>query len=252
MITAIITGASSGLGAEFARQIIDNPQIESVWLIARRKERLEELAHEIGAERCFVLPLDLTNDADYEHFTEMLKETQPEIKYLINNAGFAKLGNFCDVEPSYSTSQVELNCVALTKITALSPPYIIKGGEIINIASVASFAPNTRLSVYSSTKAFVYSLSRGLREEFKPKGINVLAVCPGPMDTEFLEVANIPKGASATFDRLPHVKVRKVVKGALKASKKKKAVFTKHILYKFYRVLAKVLPKSLVMKFCKA
>ena len=96
------------------------------------------------------------------------------------------------------------------------------------------------------------SLSRAMRVELKPYGINVLAVCPGPMDTEFLPVANIAKGTSRTFDTLPRVKPEKVAIGSLKASDKNRAVYTNHILYKVYRILGKLLPHSIVMKICGA
>jgi short-subunit dehydrogenase len=125
---------------------------------------------------------------------------------------------------------------------------MVKGGEIINIASIASFVPNTRMAVYSSTKAFVLSLSRALREELKPKKINVLAVCPGPMDTEFLPVANIKKGTSKMFDTLPRVSPAIVAKKSLIHSAKAHSVYTPLLLFKFYRILAKLLPNSLIMK----
>jgi short-subunit dehydrogenase len=123
--------------------------------------------------------------------------------------------------------------------------------EIINTCSIASFAPNARMAVYSSTKAYVMSFSRALRFELKPRKINVLAVCPGPMDTEFLPVAGIGKGDSFTFDTLPRVNPKKLAKNTLKASKKGKGVYTELAFYKFYRFLAKVLPHSLVMHLCK-
>ena len=123
-----------------------------------------------------------------------------------------------------------------------------KGGEILNSCSIASFAPNTRMAVYSSTKAYVMSFSRALRSELKKRGINVLALCPGPMDTEFLSLAGIEKGTSHTFDTLPRVNPALMAEKSLKASKKKKAVYTNRIFYKFYRILAKLLPHSLVMK----
>jgi short-subunit dehydrogenase len=131
----------------------------------------------------------------------------------------------------------------------LSLDYIIENGDIINSCSIASFAPNSRMAVYSSTKAYVMSFSRALREELKSRKINDLAVCPGPMDTEFLSLANITKGASRTFDTLPRVNPRNMAVRSLKASQKKRGVYTDRLFYKFYRVLAKVLPHRLVMLF---
>ena len=254
MITAIITGASSGLGKEFALAIKKRcPDIESFWLIARRRDKLEALAKELGEEKCFVLPLDLTGDEYTEELSQVLSDSVPEIKYLINNAGYGKLDYFENIPTKDCANQVTLNCVSLTAITRLCLPYMEKDGEIINIASIASFAPNARMAVYSSTKAYVLSFSRALREEFKMSGkkLNVLAVCPGPMDTEFLPVANIEKGTSKTFDTLPRANPKKVAQNALKASAKKKGVYTPKFFFKFYRVLSKLLPTSLVMKMAK-
>ncbi len=252
MITAIITGASSGLGTEFAKEINKKyPQIESFWLIARRKEKLQELARELGEDKCFILPLDLTEDDAFLSLEQMLKDAKPEVEFLINNAGFGKMGDFSEVATYQSVDQIKLNCIGLTATAGAVLPYMQKNSKIINISSIASFAPNTRLTVYSSTKAYVTSFSKGLREELKKRKIKVTAVCPGPMDTEFLAVANIPKGSSFTFDTLPRVKPQKVAKGAIKAAEKNKAIYTPGVFYKFYRVLAKVLPHSLVMKLSK-
>lgn len=252
MITAIITGASSGLGKEFAKAIKEKyPEIESFWLIARRRERLEALAKELSEEKCFMLSLDLTDTASLKEYSQLLSDSAPDVKYLINNAGFGKLEYFENISADDCVNQVTLNCCALTYLTRATLPYMKENSEIINISSIASFTPNYRMAVYSSTKAYVTSLSRALREELKSKRINVLAVCPGPMDTEFLPVANIEKGTSKMFDTLPRTNPKAVAVNALKYSAKKKAVYTPHILFKFYRILAKILPASIVMKFAK-
>jgi short-subunit dehydrogenase len=147
-----------------------------------------------------------------------------------------------------NAGMIRLNCEALTVITSITLPFMSNKSEIINSCSIASFAPNTRMAVYSSTKAFVMSFSRALREELKPRKINVIASCPGPMDTEFLSLAGIEKGSSFTFDTLPRVNPTIMARKTLKASKKGKAVYTNRIFYKFYRILAKILPHSIVMK----
>ena len=248
MITAVITGASSGLGREFAHAIKERcPDIESFWLIARRRERLLDLAKELGEDKCFVLAIDLTSKDGLNEYRQALKDTVPEVKYLINNAGFGKLDLFENIPAEDCADQVSLNCTALTAITRDTLPYMQKNSEIINIASIASFAPNIRMAVYSSTKAYVLSLSRALREELKPRKINVLAVCPGPMDTEFLAVAGIEKGVSKTFDTLPRCNVAKTARKGIKAAKKGRCVYPPKFFYKFYRVLSKMLPNSWLM-----
>ena len=248
MKTAVITGASSGLGLYFALEIDKNrPEIEEIWLIARRKERLEELAKSLS-KKVKVLSLDITKEESLEEYKTALKQENCEISILINNAGFGKLGNFDEMNDDDLSGMIKLNCEALTVITSITLPFMKKGSEIINSCSIASFAPNTRMAVYSSTKAYVMSFSRALRSELKRRKINCIAVCPGPMDTEFLSLAGIEKGTSFTFDTLPRVNPEIMARKSLKASKKGKAVYTNRIFYKFYRLLAKILPTSLIMK----
>ena len=246
----VITGATSGLGKAFLESYIK--QGDQVVAVGRNREKCQQIQKEIGEKTevqfCVV---DLEKEKAEIEIYEFVKQRYGRIDILINNAGFGKLGDFSELSVEDNGGMVRLNCEALTVFTAISLPYIINGGEIINSCSIASFAPNSRMAVYSSTKAYVMSFSRALREELKQKKINVLAVCPGPMDTEFLAVAGIEKGTSSTFDMLPRVNPKAVAIGSIKASKKKKAVYTNHIFYKFYRILAKILPHSLVMKMAK-
>lgn len=248
MKIAVITGASSGLGLEYALEIDrTRTEIEEIWLIARRAEKLQEVAQKL-TKNTKILPLDITKDDCLQTLSDTLKSENADIKILINNAGFGKLGKFDTLSPGDNGGMVRLNCEALTVLTALALPFMQKEAEIINSCSIASFAPNTRMAVYSSTKAYVMSFSRALRNELKSRKINVLAVCPGPMDTEFLSIAGIGKGDSKTFDTLPRINPKKMAQKSLNASQKKKAVYTNLLFYKFYRLLAKILPHSLVMK----
>lgn len=250
MKVAIITGASSGLGREYALCVDkDRNDIDEIWLIARRAEKLEELAKELK-KQVKILPFDITDQKNIEEYVNILNETKPQIVLLINNAGFGKLDEFVNIKMSDSAGMIKLNCEALTVMSAVTIPFMENGGEIINTCSIASFAPTTRMAVYGATKSYVMSFSRSLRSELKKQKINVLAVCPGPMDTEFLPVAGIGKGVSHTFDTLPRVKAPVVAKKSLKASKKGRGVYTNLFLYKFYRIIAKILPHSIVMKMC--
>ena len=250
MNIAVITGASSGLGWEYAKAVYSTrTDLDEIWVIARRNDRLLQLQNELGST---IIPVafDITNPQSVEDYIQLLKDKNATVKLLINNAGFGKLGCFNELSLQENTGMVRLNCEALTAITSATLPFMNEHSEIINSCSIASFAPNTRMAVYSSTKAYVMSLSRALREELKKRKINVLAVCPGPMDTEFLGIANIEKGTSKTFDTLPRVNPRTMAVKSLKASRKGRAVYTNRIFYKFYRLLAKLLPHSLVMKLC--
>lgn len=250
MNIAVITGASSGLGLEYVKAVYETrTDLDEIWIIARRKDRLEKISSDIGST---VIPLafDITDSDSVKKYTELLKEKGAEVKLLINNAGFGKLGDFDKISAEDNAGMVRLNCEALTVITSVTLPFMNSGGEIINTCSIASFAPNTRMAVYSSTKAYVMSFSRVLNIELKNRKINVLAVCPGPMDTEFLGIANINDGVSRTFDTLPRVNPEIIARKSLAASKKEKAVYTNRLFYKFYRIVAKILPHSLVMKMC--
>ena len=249
MNIAVITGASSGLGVEYVKAIAEKyPHLDEIWIMARRYDRLAELANQILNVNCRVIDCDITEQRAMTHYREMLSEVNANVKILVNNAGFGKLGLFEDISTEDNAGMIRLNCEAVTVMTSITLPFMKAGGEIINICSIASFAPNTRMAVYCSTKAYIMSFSRALRVELKKRRINVLAVCPGPMDTEFLPVANIAPGVSRTFDTLPRDKATDVARKSLIASEKGKAVYANQFFYKFYRVLSKIFPHSIVMK----
>ena len=251
MKTAIITGASLGLGREFVRRLEEYfPDVEQVWLISRSRAALEETASLLNRPSARVLPLDLCDSASFDALAAALKEAQPEVTLLINNAGCGQLGNVGETELVAQTRMTELNVRAFTAVTHLTVPYMARGGRIINVSSIASFCPNPRMTVYSATKAFVSFFSRGLGVELKPRGITVTAVCPGPMATDFLDTADIT-GKSKTFDILPYCDPAKVAGGSLAAARKGRAVYTPKGFYKFYRGLAKVLPQKLMIQFTK-
>ena len=250
MSIAILTGASAGLGQSFFRSLLTrHPDLSGIWLVARRRERLEEMAAGCPVP-VTVLPLDLVDTASYDVLTEKLQAEDAKVKILINNAGLGELDNVADSTWPVQSRMVDLNCRALTAVTTLVLPYMERGGFIVNVCSIASFCPNTRMTVYSSTKAYVMSFTKGLREELKPLGINALAVCPGPMRTEFLDVANITE-RSKMFKTLPYSDPDAVADKAMAAAAKGRCVYTHLFLFKFYRVLAKIVPHNVMMQFCK-
>ena len=251
MKTAIITGASSGLGQEFVRQLADVfPEIESYWLIARRADRLEELAGFLPDKQVESLALDLCDLMSFSTLQEKLTAERPEVALLINNAGCGYLGNLGEMPTATQTRMVDLNLRALTAMTNMVIPFMDKGSRILNVSSIASFCPNPRMTVYSASKAYVSSFTVGLAEELKPKGITATAVCPGPMKTEFLDAGGIT-GNSKTFATLPYCDQVRVAGGALRAAKAGRTIYTPKLFYKFYRVLAKVTPVKLMVKLAK-
>lgn len=251
MKTAIVTGASSGLGREFVRQLEDVfPEVECYWLIARRADRLEELAAAVPEKQVECLSMDLCDTMSFMAIQEKLNAQKPEIVLLVNNAGCGYLGRVGEADTASQTRMIDLNLRALTAITNMTLPFMGPGSRILNVSSIASFCPTPRMTVYSSTKAYVSSFTVGLAEELKPKGITVTAVCPGPMKTEFLEVGNIT-GHSRTFEHLPYCDQVRVAGGALRAARAGRTIYTPKLFYKFYRVLAKATPVKLMVKLAK-
>ncbi len=249
MNVAVITGASSGLGKEYVRQVLEQlPTVDEIWLIARRRDRLEAIAADYPDTVFRLLSLDLCSAEDLETYRRTLAEADATVVLLINNAGFGKLGNFAEMPTADQVGMVDLNCRALTAVTSLTLPHMTKGSSILNVSSIASYVPTPRMAVYCSTKAYVTSFSQALRAELRPRGIHVLAVCPGPMATEFLDVASIT-GNSKTFQALPYCRPETVAKVSLSRLLRGKSWYTNRAFYKLYRVLAKLLPNRFLMHF---
>ncbi len=251
MNIAIITGASSGIGVEFFKELQNEP-LDEVWVIARREKNLIDVCEKYGKINHRILCMDVTTQESMDSLELLLEIEQPTIKYLINNAGFGVFGAVADIDVKKQSSMIDVNIKALTEISSITLKYMDKGSRIINIASIASFLPSAKLAAYAASKTYVLSFSQALRQELKQRKINVTAVCPGPMKTEFLNVAGIEKGSSRMFDILPYCNPQKTAKKAIKASKKGKAVYTPKLFYKFCRVLGKVAPHSVLMQFFKS
>ena len=246
---AIVTGASSGLGREYVRQIvIQKPDIQEIWLIARRREKLEAVAAEIPEKNFAIFSLDLAEKESFEILRSSLEQKKPNVEILINNSGFGKLGYFEEIPLEQEAGMVDVNIRAMVCLTHIVLPYMNSGAVILNTCSIAAYIPNPRMTVYSSTKAFVFSFSKALRQELKRKNINVHAACPGPMDTEFLQVAEITQGKSPLFDGIPRVNPGEMAEKSLKKAMRGKAVYTNKLLYKLYRVLCKIVPHNWLMK----
>jgi short-subunit dehydrogenase len=217
---AVVTGASSGIGAEFARQLAARG-VDLV-LVARSKDKLEELASTLRTRNGVTvrpIALDLSLPDSSETLARMLDEQGVAVDILINNAGFASHGDLAEADPGHMASQVQLNVGTLVgNTTRLLPGMVERGrGTIINVASTAGFQAVPHMAVYSATKAFVLSFTRSLWGETRGTGVTVLGICPGATDTPFFDVAG--DNASVGSRRTP----QQVVATALAALGGRKA-----------------------------
>lgn len=246
MKVAVITGASSGMGKCFVKYLKDYFDVEAVYVIARRIDRLVELQSFTDIE---VLPLqyDLTNRNSFTSYEQFLKDNNPDIRLLINCAGFGKFGEFTSISKEVNMNMVDLNCNALQMMTYLSLPYMHEGSKIIQVASMSSVQPVPYINLYAATKAFVFSFSRALNVELKKRKIHCMALTPYWVRTEFFDVAN-PNNVIKYYDVIyePEYIVKKCYKEITKKHPKDVCVPGKFARMQ-YR-LVKLLPHKLIMK----
>lgn len=215
---AVITGASSGIGREFAVQIAKRADIDQLWLIARSKDKLIQAAEEIYKQTSvpsLVMPFDLLEQDSFEKIENRLQKSDVNVKILVNSSGFGVSGDTLDMEIEPQLDMVDLNCRALLNMTYICLPYMSKGSNIVQIASAAAYVPQPGFAVYAATKSFVLSFSLALSYELDKYGVSVTSVCPGPVDTNFFHAnekynAVFPKSANLFFKKAPFV-VRKSI-----------------------------------------
>lgn len=246
---AVITGASSGMGREFVRQIDRKyGKLDELWIIARREDRLIELSSELRISTK-IIPMDVTDNNALMNFKTMLKEETPDIKILVNCAGYGKIGRFDELDIVEQCGMIDVNCKALTMITGLCLPYISSHSRIINLASSAGFAPQPNFNVYAATKAYVLNYSRALGVELKDRKISVTAVCPGPVDTEFFDIAGDANEES--FKKSLFTTADKVVAKAIKDAALGNDISVYGTAMKSARVASKLVPDKIIMKIFK-
>ena len=249
MKIAVITGASSGIGREFAVQIAKRyGKLDEIWLIARRKERMEELQNVLRVP-VRIFAMDLCNNEDVHQFKEYLEEYRPDIKLLVNSAGCGKIGRVDEIDVVEQCNMIDVNCKALTMFSGLCLPYISSHSRIINIASAAAFSPQPNFAVYAATKAYVLSYSRALNVELKSRKITVTSVCPGPVDTEFFDLAGDKDGKA--FKKRLRADVSKVVTQAIKDAALGNELSIYGTAMKMAKGASKVIPHKIVMSVFK-
>ncbi len=247
MKIAIVTGASSGMGKEFVFQLSQYVKVDEIWAIARREDALNELK-EKSSVPVRILPMDLCQTTSFDRLCAILEAENPDVKLLVNAAGFGKFGAFQKVSLEDDCRMIDLNCKALVAMTRLVLPYMHAGSHILQLDSLSAFQPVPYITTYGATKSFVLSYSRAINEELRSQGVRVMAMNPGWVKTEFFNHAfqtneNEVQHFSWLFE------AKDVVATGLKdLYKTKKQVSIHDFRVKAQVLLVKFLPHSLVMK----
>lgn len=263
MKVVLITGASSGLGAEFAHQL-DKLEAKSgkkqkewviteetcFWLVARRKERLETLSRELS-HKSRLFPLDLAEEESIASLLKALEAEKAEISVFINGAGLGYYGTVEQLTVPQINAMLDINIKALTLLTNGVAPYLLPNAWLVQIASSASFLPQPGFSVYAASKAYVYSLSRALQREMKGRGIHVTALCPGPVSTEFFQIAETTHYTMPAYKKFFFAKQEPVVRKCIRDVRKNRTVSVYGFFMKLLHVSSRLLPWKLLLQFFK-
>ena len=240
---AVVTGASSGMGREFARRIAEREELDEIWLIARRKQQLEELGAELPiAFR--TLSLDLTERESIETYAKLLQDEEVRVCVLVNASGVGRFGAFTDIDLETHDKMIDRNVKAYVDMTYATLPYMEAGDEIYQLDSLSSFQPVPYIGVYAATKAFILSFSRSLGVELKSRGIRVLAVCPGWVKTEFFDYA-VRDNTITYYNRF--FTAEQVIRRALRDMRRGRDVSVCGPTIRAQVLLTKLLPHRLVM-----
>jgi len=250
--TALITGASAGIGEAIARNLADRGH--GVTLVARREDRLRSLAAELGDRfgvRAEAIGVDLGSDTARADLPRRIDELGLEVEILVNNAGFGGGEDFARTDRERLVSMVELNCVALLDLQALYLPQMVDRGRgaVINIASTAAFQPLPGSATYAATKAFVLSLSEAVHEELKGTGVTLTAVCPGPVKTEFAEAAGL--GGAEEVPGMLWSSAESVAKAAVDAADDGKRAIVPGLLNRAGALTGQHAPRMLALPIAK-
>lgn len=243
----VITGASSGMGKDFVKQIEQKESVDEIWVLARREDRLVELQSHVKT-KLVPIAIDLSDIEKIKGYKQKLEEEKPYVVLLANCAGFGKFEHCENIPLETQLNMIDLNCKSVITMINYTLPYMVKGSRIVNIASCSAFQPIPYINVYASTKAFLVHYSRALNLELKYRDISVTAVCPFWTQTEFFDRAISPEKKEVVINYTVMYKSEDVVKQAIKDAYKRKDVSVYGGKNKFQRLLVKLLPHKLVMK----
>jgi hypothetical protein len=248
--SALITGASAGIGREFARQLAGRAR--SLILVARREQKLNELRDELRQKDLnpvvHIQKTDLADPAQLKELMAWLDREKINVDVLINNAGLGDLGSFATSDPRRNEQIMLVNIVALTSLTRHLLPQMIarRRGGILNVSSSAGFLPIPGFAVYAASKAYVTGFSEALRAELRGSGVSICALCPGPVHTEFQEIAQRPKGPSETGPEFVHVALERVVREALRALEADRPLLIPGLAMKISMLLVRMTPMPIL------
>ena len=247
MSIAIITGASSGMGAEFARQLKLQWGVNDFWFVARREEKMLALRDELSVN-AKIICADLTKDEGIEKLRSALLEEKPQVKYLINSAGFGNFGSFDQLPESEISDMIDLNVKALVLITHMVVPYMERGGRIVELGSGSCFTPLPYFNIYASSKSFVLHYTKGLNHEIKKYGLRATCFCPGWVETEFLGKATDRQAATMPKSMKPMLKCSDVVSGCVKVLDRGPTMYVTNWYTKLQHLLFKLVPDPILTK----
>jgi short-subunit dehydrogenase len=244
--TALITGASAGIGREFARQLVTRAR--TLVLVARREQRLNELRDELRNSNAqlsvHIRAVDLCDRSQISELIAWLEQNKIQTDFLINNAGLGDYGSVATSDIERDNRIIQVNVAALTFLTRQLLPQMIsrKRGAILNVSSSAGFLPIPGMTIYAASKAFVNSFTEALRAELCDTGVSVTALCPGPVHTEFSDAAKRPGGRAETAPEFVYVSVEQTVREALSATEGDKPLIVPGVFMKLAMFLVRNTP----------
>lgn len=247
MNIAVVTGASSGMGREFVRQLNTYCQVDEIWAIARREDALLQLAKEVCVP-VRPIPLDLCVEESFDRLQDLLSQEKPEIKLLVNAAGFGKFGDYQDIPLQEDCRMIDLNCKALVAVTRICLPYMKKGSYVLQLDSLSAFQPVPYITTYGATKAFVLSYTRALSRELRPRGIRMMAMNPGWVKTEFFDHALQTNGSRVQYYNHLYEAADVVATGLKHLYKTRKDYSVHGFPIQMQVRMVKLFPHSLVMR----
>jgi len=247
MKIAIVTGASSGMGREFVLQLGSYVAVDEIWVIARRENALASLQEECTTP-IRPITLDLCKEESFCAFSSLLAQEKPDVKLLVNAAGFGKFGSFQNIPLEDDLRMIDLNCKALVAMTRLSLPYMTSGSHILQLDSLSAFQPVPYISTYGATKSFVLSYTRAVNKELRGSGIRMMAMNPGWVKTEFFNHALQTNGENEVQYYNHLYEAKDVVATGLRDLYQTRKEYSVHGLPIRNQVrLVKLLPHSIVM-----